>query len=67
MYGPASGKLTASGKGVSSQTKSYSGQEALTFTLRQKKAGKLSTKIKLIFTPKSGKKLSKSLTVKFKQ
>jgi hypothetical protein len=67
VYGPASGKLTASGKGVSSQTKSYSGQEALTFTLRQKKAGKLSTKIKLIFTPKSGKKLSKSLTVKFKQ
>ena len=67
VYGPASGKLTASGKGVSSHTKSYSGQEALTFTLRQKKAGKLSTKIKLIFTPKSGKKLSKSLTVKFKQ
>ena len=67
VYAPASGKLTASGKGVSSHTKSYSGQEALTFTLRQKKAGKLSTKIKLIFTPKSGKKLSKSLTVKFKQ
>jgi len=50
VYVPAAGKLTATGKGLSSVTKTYSGQEAQTFTLTQKKGGKLKTKIKLTFT-----------------
>jgi hypothetical protein len=65
VYAPAAGKVTTTGKGVSAGVKTYSGEEALTFTLRQKKAGKLKTKINLTFTPKSGKKQSKSLTVRF--
>ena len=65
VYVPAAGKLTASGKGVTSETKTYSGQEAQTFTLTQKKAGKLKTTIKLTFTPSKGKKQTKSLTVRF--
>jgi uncharacterized repeat protein (TIGR01451 family) len=67
VYAPAAGKVTASGKGVSSGSKTYSGQEALTFTLKEKKAGKLKTKIKLTFTPSKGSKQSKSLSVKFKK
>jgi hypothetical protein len=67
VYAPTAGKVTASGKGVSSGSKSYAGQEAQTFTLTQTKAGKLKTKIKLSFTPSKGKKQTKSLTVAFKK
>jgi hypothetical protein len=67
VYAPAAGKVTASGKGVSAGVKTYGGNEALTFTLKQKKGGKLKTKIKLTFTPKSGKKQSKTITVSFKK
>ena len=70
VYVPAAGKLTASGKGVTSETKTYSGQEAQTFTLTQKKAGKLKTKIKLTFTPSKGKdrkKQVKSIDITFKK
>ena len=70
IYAPTAGKVTASGKGVSSGSKSYSGQEAQTFTLTQKKAGKLKTKIKLTFTPSGGKdrtKQTKRLAVKFRK
>jgi len=67
VYVPAAGKLTASGKGVTSETKTYSGQEAQTFTLTQKKAGKLKTKIKLTFTPSKGKKQTKSIAISFKK
>jgi hypothetical protein len=64
---PAAGKLTGSGKGVGSSSKTSSGRETVSLTLSQNKAGKLKTSIKLTFTPKSGMKLSKSLTVKFRQ
>jgi hypothetical protein len=67
VYAPGAGKVTTSAKGLSSDVKTYSGTEALTFKLKQKKAGKLATKIKLTFTPKTGKKQSKSLSVKFKK
>ncbi len=66
VYAPAAGKLTASGKGVSSGSKTYSAREALTFTLKQKKAGKLATKIKLTFTPRKGKKQTKTVKARFK-
>jgi hypothetical protein len=67
VYAPAAGKVTASGKGVSSGVKTYSGHEALTFTLKQGNAGKLKAKIKLSFTPTKGKKQAKSLSVRFKK
>jgi hypothetical protein len=73
VYAPAAGKVTASGKGVSAGVKTYSGEGALTFTLKQKKAGKLKTKIKLTFTPSTGNtqrargKQAKTLSVKFKK
>lgn len=67
VYAPGVGKLTVSGKGLTSETKSYSGREAQTFTLRQKMAGKLKTKIKLTFTPSKGAKQSKSVVISFKK
>ncbi|HEY5046025.1 MAG TPA: hypothetical protein VII53_09230 [Solirubrobacteraceae bacterium] len=67
VYAPGAGKVTAAGKGVSSGTKAYTGREALTFTLNQKKSGKLATKIKLTFTPSKGKKQTKTLKATFKQ
>jgi hypothetical protein len=66
VYAPAAGKVTASGKGLSSGSKAYSGREALSFTLKQKKAGRLKTKIKLTFTPSTGKKQTKIVKASFK-
>jgi hypothetical protein len=64
---PSAGKLTATGKGVSKASKTASGAETVSLVLNEKKAGKLKTSIKLTSTPRKAKKLSKSLTVKFKQ
>jgi hypothetical protein len=67
VYAPGAGKVTAGGKGVSSGSKTYSGREALTFTLKQKKAGKLKTEIKLTYTPSKGKKQTKTVKARFKR
>ena len=67
VYAPGAGKVIAGGRGTSSGSKAYSGREALTFTLKQRKAGKLETEIKLTFTPSKGKKQTKTVTVRFKK
>jgi hypothetical protein len=67
VYAPGAGRLTASGKGLSSASKSFAGREILTFTLKQKRAGRLHTKIKLTFTPSKGKKQTKSVKASFKR
>jgi hypothetical protein len=65
VYVPAAGKLTVSGQGLSSASKTTGGRETLTVTLHQKKGGKLKSVIKLSFTPKTGKKQTKSVIVRF--
>ena len=55
VYAPAAGKLTAGGKGLSTQAKTAKGQESLTLSLKQRQAGKLKTTIKVTFTPTTGK------------
>jgi hypothetical protein len=65
VYAPAAGKVTASGKGISTGAKTYSGREALTFTLKQKKGGKLKTEIKLTYTPSKGRKQTKTVKARF--
>ena len=65
MSVPSAGKLTATGKGVSTAEKSATGRETVSLVLNQKKPGKLKADIKLTFTPAKGKKQSKSLTVRF--
>jgi hypothetical protein len=67
VYAPGAGKVTTSAKGLSSGVKTYSGTEALTFKLKQKKSGKLSTSVKLTFTPSKGKKQTKTLKASFKK
>ena len=62
---PAAGKLTASGRGLRSVSKSAGGRETLTLTVGQKYAGRLSTKVNLAFKPSHGRKLTKSLPVTF--
>jgi hypothetical protein len=59
---PAAGSLKASGKHLSSASKSSGGRETVTVRLHVKKHGK--TKVKVSFSPKSGKKQGKSLNVK---
>ena len=55
VYAPAAGKITATGKGLTSQSKTAKGQESLTITLKQRKAGKQRTTVKVLYTPSTGK------------
>jgi hypothetical protein len=66
VYAPGAGKVTASGKSVTSGSKTYGGREALTFTLKQRKAGRLETEVKLTFTPSRGQKQSKEVRASFR-
>jgi hypothetical protein len=70
VYAPVAGKITATGKGITSQTKTAKGQENLTITLKQKRAGKQKTTVKVAFTPSTGKdrkKQGKSAKITFKK
>ena len=66
VYAPGAGRVSAGGRGVSSGSKTYSGREALTFTLKQKTAGKLRTSIKFTYTPGNGKKQTKEVRASFR-
>ena len=59
---PAAGSLKASGKHLSSASKSSGGRETVTVRLHVKRHGK--TKVKVSFVPKKGKHLSKTVAVK---
>jgi hypothetical protein len=67
VYAPEGGKVSASGKGVSNGSRSYTGRENQTITVTQKKGGKLKTKIRLVFKSSKGKKQTKTVTVSFKK
>ena len=67
---PAAGKITASGKGLTTMSKTAKGQEHLTIILKQRRAGKLKTTVKVVFTPSTGKdrnKQAKSAKVRFEK
>ena len=66
VYAPGAGEVKVSGAGLTSATKGCSAKEAVSFTLRQKKAGNLSTKLKIVFTPSKGTRQSKALRLKFR-
>ena len=68
VYAPAAGKITASGKGLSTASKTAKSQETLTIVLKQKHAGKLKTTVNVTYTPSTGKdrkKQSKGVVVRF--
>ena len=62
---PAGGKLRVSGQGLSSTTKTVGGRETITVTVHQRKGGKLSTSVKVTFTPFKGHKQLKSAKLHF--
>jgi hypothetical protein len=66
VYAPGAGRVSAGGRGVSSGSKAYSGREALTFTLKQKTAGRLKTSVKFTYTPSNGKKQTKEVRASFR-
>jgi hypothetical protein len=65
IYAPAAGKLSATGKGLTTAAKAAKGQENITITLKQTKPGRLKTAIKVGFKPSTGKQQSKIAKVKF--
>jgi hypothetical protein len=67
VYVPGAGKVTVSGKGLGTATKTVKERETLIFTLKTKKSGKLKTHVKVLFTPAKGKKQTKSVAAKFKK
>ena len=68
VHTPAAGKVTATGKGLTTVSKTAKGQEDVTITLKQKKAGKFKTSVKVVFKPSQGKKqVQKSAKVTFKE
>jgi len=67
---PAAGKLVATGKGLSKASKTSKARETIKLTVHTTKSGRFSTKLKLTFTPSTGKdrrKQSKALKVSFKK
>jgi hypothetical protein len=66
IYAPGAGRLIARGNGLTGASRTYAGREVLTVTLRQKKSGKLATNVALSFTPRHGKKQTKSLNARFR-
>ncbi len=63
---PAAGRLTVAGKGLKAVSKTAGGRGIVTLTLKAKGHHRLNTKIKLTFTPKTGKHLSASVSARFR-
>jgi hypothetical protein len=67
VYVPSAGTLAVSGKGLSRATASSTGCATLRLTLRERRARKLSTTVKLSFVSEAGVRFSLKLRVKFKR
>ncbi len=65
VYVPAAGRLTISGGGVASSGKSATGPEALNLTLNRRNPGKLTSRLKVAFTPSQGRRQTRTVTVRF--
>jgi hypothetical protein len=66
VYAPAAGRITASGKGLTSSHKTAKGRENVTITLKQAKPGRRKATIKVSFKPSKGKQQSRVAKVEFK-
>jgi hypothetical protein len=65
VYVPAAGKLEISGRGVAAAGKSATGPEALSLALRREGRGKLTSRLKVAFTPANGPRQTRTVTVAF--
>ncbi len=59
---PGAGRLTASGRGLSTATRSIDGRGAITLTLKAQGHGTLKTRIAIRFTPARGRSLTAAVT-----
>jgi hypothetical protein len=74
VYAPGAGRLKATARGLSTAGRSTSKSGAVTLTLKERKAGRLRTRVVLSFTPQSAGKTrsrkqktqTKTLAVRFK-
>jgi hypothetical protein len=64
VFVPSAGKLNASGRGLSSASKTAKGEGTLTLTLHANKRGKFKTKVKLTFTPSRGARQAKAVSLR---
>jgi hypothetical protein len=60
IYAPAAGKITATGRGLTTTTKTAKTQENITITLKQTKPGHLKTTVKIAYKPTHGKRQTKT-------
>jgi hypothetical protein len=67
VYVPAAGKLKATAPGLTPTAKTSKGPELITLTLKQAHPTKLTTTIKLTYTPTKGKKQFKTAKLSFKK
>jgi hypothetical protein len=61
---PAAGKLSVSGKGLSTVSKNAKGRETVALTVQVKRRGRFKTKLKLLFTPAHGERQAKSISMR---
>jgi len=66
IYVPAAGKLTVTGHGLATRSKTAKGQELLTVTLTPTRMRKLNTKIRITYTPSKGKRQTTTTKASFK-
>jgi len=60
---PAAGRLTVSGRGLSTASKSAGGQGNVTFTVHVKKRGRFKTRLSVMFRPSHGAKQAKAVSL----
>jgi hypothetical protein len=66
VYVPAAGKLAVSGRGLSKASQKAKGREVLSIGVKEKHGRRLKSKLRLTFSPATGKKLAKAVTVRFR-
>jgi hypothetical protein len=64
VYVPVAGKLTVSGRGLNTTTKSSLGRETLTLKLHIGKRGRFKSEVKLVFSPRGSKRQTTSFSTR---
>jgi hypothetical protein len=67
LYVPAAGKVTIGGRGLHTKAKTVEGRQTLTLAVGQTRAGRMSTKLRVTYLPKKGKRQVISFGLKFKK
>jgi hypothetical protein len=63
---PAAGKLSVTGKGLKPTSKSTSGRQTIELRLESQRGGRFTTTVKVVFSPRSGSRSTKTVLARFK-